>query len=430
MPVFEPLLYPKRYKGAKGGRGSGKSHFFADNLVESFIYEPALRAVCIREVQLSLKQSVKLLLEDKIQRFGMGHILKVLEDKIISRSGGIIIFQGMQNHTAESIKSLEGFDRVWVEEAQTISAHSLELLRPTMRKDDSELWFSWNPHSAKDPIEKLLVGDKEEPPLIEAAKRTVVEANYYDNALLPEVLRDEMIRDRARDPDKYAHVWLGKYQKLSQARVFRNFRVEEFETPADARFMFGGDFGFSVDPTVLIRMFIKGKYLFIDYEAYKVGCEADHTPALFAGTDPQGRWPNPYGWTGIPGATRWPMRLDSANPQMISYLRRHGFQNISPSIKGPGSIEEGIEFLKSFDIVIHPRCKHVADEFSTFSYKIDKKTNEVLPELEEQKNHTIDSARYCIEPLRRASSGVVVSSYGSSVRSFAPSSGAQVMKVR
>lgn len=427
MPVFEPLLHPKRYKGAKGGRGSGKSHFFADNLIERFIYQPDARWVCIREVQLSLKQSVKLLLEDKIRLFGMQHILKPLEDRIVSRAGGLIIFNGMQNHTADSIKSLEGFDGAWIEEAQTISARSLELLRPTIRKPNSELLFSWNPMSPKDSIEKLLVGDKEEPPLIEAAERTVVEANYYDNMMLPKVLYDEMVRDRARDPDKYAHVWLGKYQKLSQARVFRNFRVEDFETPSDARFMFGGDFGFSVDPTVLIRMFIKGKYLFIDYEAYKVGCEADHTPALFAGTDSRGRWQNPYGWTGIPGATRWPMRLDSSNPQMISYLRRQGFENITPSIKGPGSIEEGIEFLKSFDIIIHPRCKHVADEFSTFSYKIDKKTNEVLPELEETKNHTIDSARYGIEPLRRASSGVVVSTYSAT---GTRSSGAQVMKVR
>ena len=136
--VFEPLLRPSRYKGAHGGRGSGKSHFFAELLVEEAFLNPGLRAVCIREVQKSLKESAKRLVEDKIQTLGLGKSFEVLRDEIRTPGGGVIIFQGMQDHTAESIKSLEGFDRAWIEEAQTLSDRSLTLLRPTIRKEGSE----------------------------------------------------------------------------------------------------------------------------------------------------------------------------------------------------------------------------------------------------------------------------------------------------
>lgn len=371
------------------------------------------RWACIREIQNSLKQSVKLLIQDKIEKMKLRQWFNILEDRIVTPGDGVILFNGMQNHTADSIKSLEDFDGAWFEEAQNASEYSLGLLRPTIRKDGSEIWASWNPKSAKDPIEKLLrPANRNDLP----KNSIVVEANYWDNPWFPDVLRDEMLRDKRRDPDRYAHVWLGKYQQSSQARVFHNFEVRSFITPEKARFYLGGDFGFSVDPTVLIRMFVEGRTLFLDREAYKVGCEIDHTPALFAGSDTREppRWANPYGWKGIEGATKWPMRLDSANPQAISYLRRHGFANITPSVKGPGSIEEGIEFLKSYDIVIHEdECPNAVDEFSTYSYEVDKRTEEVLPILSEKKNHVIDSARYGIEPIRRPVATPVFGVYGS-----------------
>lgn len=365
-------------------------------------------------MQKSLRQSVKQLLEDKIESLGVGHKFRVLNDRIETPYDGVIIFQGMQNHTATTIKSLEGFDGGWFEEAQSMSAKSLGLLRPTIRKPGSELWFTWNPDQPSDPIDTFLRSPMRPPSSIVVGPLT-----FRDNPLFPQVLREEMEYDRRRDPDRYAHVWEGDYDKKSEARVFKNFRVENFETPPGARFMFGGDFGFSVDPTVLLRMFVEGRTLYIDREAYKVGCEVDHTPALFAGTcpflptDPR-YWANPYGWAGVEGSRQWPLRLDSSNPQMISYLRRHGFQNAVPSIKGPNSIEEGINFLKSFDIVIHEEyCPHAVSEFSTFSYKTDKLTGEILPVLEEEKNHTIDSARYAVELLRRAANRAVVTTYGS-----------------
>ncbi|WP_343711897.1 PBSX family phage terminase large subunit [Inquilinus sp.] len=407
--AFVPLLEPARYKGAHGGRGSGKSHFFAEMLIERAILQEGLRAVCIREIQKSLEQSVKRLLEDKIQAMGVGAWFRVLNNEIHTPGDGLIIFQGMQNHTAESIKSLEGYDIAWVEEAQSLSQRSLDLLRPTIRKPGSEIWFTWNPNKATDPVDKLLRGPDGAPP-----GSVVIQANYRDNPFFPDVLRAEMEFDRRRDLEKFGHIWLGGYQTLSEARVFKNWRVDEFETPADARFHFGADWGFSIDPTVLVRCFISGRTLYVDREVYAIGCEIDRTPFLFAGTaDPEvnnlnaqalAALPPPLRqeWKGIEGSRRWPIIADSARPETINYMLRHGFGNITPAIKGAGSVEEGVTFLQSHDVVVHPRCRHTIDELTHYSYKTDKLTGEVLPVLEDRKNHVIDALRYAVETLRRS----------------------------
>lgn len=425
-PVFDPMLKPSRYKAAYGGRGSGKSHRFAELLLLRFLRDPKTRAVGIREVQKSIKLSVRQLIVDKIKQFEVDDFFDILTTEIKTPEGGLIIFQGMQDHTADSIKSLEGFDIAWVEEAQSLSAKSLKLLRPTMRKPGSELWFSWNPDQPTDPVDEFFRGDT--PP----DGSIVLEVNFSDNPLFPDVLRDEMEYDKRRDPDKYVHVWLGGYQSRSQARVFHNWKVAEFETPADARFLFGADWGFSNDPTTLIRGWIgrfengfaipdeNGKTLFLDYEAVKVGCPIDQTPALFAGDDKQEpkRWSNPFGYEGVPEATLWPIRADSARPETIDYMQRHGFPRMVKSTKGKGSIVEGVEFIKSYDVIIHPRCKHAEKEFIHYSYEVDKKTEEVLPRLKDDNNHIIDPIRYMLELVRRAekSSGAV-SSFGAQILS-------------
>jgi phage terminase large subunit len=376
--VFKPLLGPSRYKGAHGGRGSGKSHFFAELLVEDCVLNPGLRAACVREVQKSLKNSVKLLVEDKIKSLGVSGF-KVLEAEIKTPGGGIIVFQGMQNHTADSIKSLEGFDRCWVEEAQSLSQRSLDLLRPTFRKPGSELWFSWNPDKPTDPVDAFLRG--EHPP----TDCVVVQANYNDNPWLPEELRADLEDDLRRDPDKFAHVWGGHYALAAKARVFRNWEVREFQTPEDAVHRFGADWGFAIDPTALVRCHIDGRTLYVDHEAVEVGCEIDKTPALF---------------DTVPGSRKFFIRADNARPETVSYMRRQGFR-ITEAIKGPGSVEDGVEFLRAFDIVVHPRCKHVAAELAAYSYRIDPHTEEILPVLDDKFNHTIDALRYALEELRR-----------------------------
>jgi len=375
-----PLLEPARYKGAHGGRGSGKSHAFAELLVERCIISKT-DAVCIREVQKSLAQSVKRLIEMKIEDMGVGHLFEVQQSIIKAPHGGLIIFQGMQNHTSDSIKSLEGFDIAWVEEAQSLSQRSLDLLRPTIRKPNSELWFTWNPSLATDPVDTLLRSDNPPPDAM------VVQANYRDNPWLPDVLRAELEYDRDRDPDKFAHIWLGEYQRNSEARVFRNWRVEEFEAPPGVTFRLGADFGFSIDPSVLIRCYIDGRNLHIDHEAWQIGCEIDRMPDLFM---------------SVPDAEQWPMVADSSRPETISYLRNHGFPRILSAVKGARSVEEGVEFLKSFDIIVHPRCQHVIDELTLYSFEIDPQTQLVLPKLADKNNHCIDALRYACEGVRRA----------------------------
>lgn len=378
--VFAPLLAPARYKGVHGGRGSAKSTFFSELLIEESIASK-IDAVCLREVQKSLEFSVKKLLEQSISKFNAGSYFDVQDRRILSSNGGVIIFEGLQNHTSDSIKSLEGFDRAWCEEAQSLSQKSLDILRPTLRKPGSEIWASWNPSKATDPIDNFLRSKTPYPGSV------VVQANYMDNPYFPSTLQAEMEYDRMRDPDKYMHVWMGGYEQHSEARVFKNWRVEEFDTPTAATLRLGADWGFSIDPSVLVRGFIEGKTLYIDYEVYKVGCEIDKLPDLF---------------DKVPDSRKWNITADSARPETISYMKNHGFPRIFPAIKGPNSIQEGIEFLKMFNIVVHPRCVHTIIELSSFKYKSDKLTGELLPVLEDDNNHVIDSLRYMLEGLRKA----------------------------
>lgn len=384
--VFLPLLQPARYKGAHGGRGSSKSWTFAGMLIRRCLTHPGTFAVCCREIQKSLDQSVKKLLEIVIEQYGVGSKFVVQHDKILTPGGGQIIFQGLQNHTADSIKSLEGYDIAWVEEAQTLSQSSLDLLRPTIRREGSELWFSWNPKSKDNPVDKFLRA--ETPP-----GAVVVEANWRDNPWFPEVLRADMEYDRRRDKDKHAHIWEGKYQTNSQSRVFNNWISEEFESPPGGFYRFGADWGYANDPAVLVRARIDGKRLYIDYEAYMVGCEIDQLPDLF---------------DTVPGSRKWFITADSSRPETISYMQKHGYPKISKSAKGSGSVEDGIEFLKSYDIVVHPRCIHTIDELENYAWKIDPLTGEVLPILEDKNNHVIDALRYACEGARKAAKQVRV----------------------
>jgi phage terminase large subunit len=378
--VFQPLLHPARYRGAYGGRGSGKSWFFAELAIEESITRKT-DIVCVREIQKSLDQSVKKLLELKIMQMGLSHRFTVKQSHIESDLGGMIIFQGMQNHTADTIKSLEGYNVAWVEEAQSLSQRSLDLLRPTIRAPGSELWFSWNPNFPTDPVDVLLRGDHPPPDSI------VVQANYRDNPWLPEVLRSELEYDQRRDPDKFAHVWLGEYQRNSESRVFRNWSVEEFDLPSSTVFRLGADWGYAIDPSVLVRCAIEGKRLYVDHEAYLIGCEITQLPDLF---------------DRVPDARKWFITADSARPETISYMQRHGYPRINPAVKGPRSVEEGVAFLQSFDIVVHPRCQHVIDELTLYSYKTDPLTGRVLPILEDKHNHCIDSLRYACEGARKS----------------------------
>lgn len=414
--VFLPMFASTaRYIGLHGGRGSGKSHIAAEKIVEDAAAERGLLSVCIREVQRSLRQSSKRLIESKIQSMGYGtaHGFKVFKEVVETPGDGIIIFQGMQDHTSESIKSLEGFGRAWVEEAQNLTGTSLGLLRPTLRASGSQLLFTWNPTDPPDnehpeySVDGMFrIGDATKLP----GGGLVIESSFQDMIrykLLSEELIAEEAYDRVhRQPEDYAHIWKGAYRTRSAARVFNNWIRRNFTLMPGAprpRYLFGADFGYAVDPAVLVRMFIgkwfnddpntgwaipdpNGRVLFIDREAYMVGCETDHTPALF---------------DTIPESKLWPIIADSARPETISYCNRFGFPKMTAAKKGADSVKDGIEFLKSYSIVIHDDCKHTADEFTFYSWKVDPKNPAlILPILVDKKNHVIDAARYALEQIR------------------------------
>ncbi len=212
--AFVPLLAPARYKGAWGGRGSGKSQFFADLMIGTAVKKPGLRALCCREVQKSLKESAKRLIETKIAASGFSHMFEVQEAQIKTPGGGLIVFAGLQDHTSESIKSYEGFDVAWVEEAQTVSARSLNMLRPTIRKPGSELWFSWNPRRRDDPVDQMLRGEQ----LPTGAQ--VIRANYGENPWFPGELEQERLDCLRQQADQYAHIWEGDYITVAEGAYF------------------------------------------------------------------------------------------------------------------------------------------------------------------------------------------------------------------
>lgn len=376
-----PFLEPSRYKGARGGRSSGKSHFFCELLVEQHVVDSNLSSVCIREIQKSLKFSAKRLIESKIRSMGVSSSFRITQNEIKRVDGeGIMIFQGMQDHTAESIKSLEGFDRALVEEAQSLSNRSLELLLPTIRKDDSEIWFIWNPDQPEDPVDNFLVANCPH-------NAIVVNVNYMDNPFLPDVSLEEAENWLKRDPDGYNHIWLGGYNTKSDDQVLAGrWRVDEFEPGEDWDGPYlGADWGFATDPNTIMELWIYQNVLYVYQETYGNGVEIDDTPAFFDKN---------------PNAKTHTVRADNARPEIISYMKKHGYPKIEAVNKWPGSVEDGISKLRGFnEIVIHTQCTHTIEEARLWKYKRDRLTGDVLPVLIDKHNHCWDAARYAISPL-------------------------------
>lgn len=377
------LLYPSRYKGAKGGRGSGKSHYFAEAIVEKLVENPNTNAVCIREVQKSLKFSSKKVIENKIRDLGVSHLFEITLTEIRATKGdGVILFQGMQDHTADSIKSLEGFDIAWVEEAQSLSERSLKLLRPTIRSEGSEIWFSWNPDLPTDAVD-LFFQTKPD-------NAVLVHVNSDQNPFLPETLKKEREDDRIRmTPEDFAHVWEGAYNFKSDAVVFKDkYSIDEFEPDPSWNPLHGLDWGFSQDPSCAIRVYVENENLYIRHEAGKTGLELDDTAPFFINR--------------IPGIEKYVIRADNARPESISHVKRKGL----PQIKGEPKlkIQDGIEFMRTFrEIIIHPSCKETIKEFGLYKYKEDKKTGDILPDIIDKHNHYIDAIRYALYPLIKKS---------------------------
>jgi phage terminase large subunit len=376
------LWQPFRHLAWHGGRGPGKTRTVATGLVLQSM-ERHERVLCGRETQRSIRDSSKRVLDDEIDRLGVRAAFTSTETEIRGPNDSLFLFAGVRGN-ATGLKSIEGVTTFWGDEAQAFSYGSIDTIIPTIRVPGSRLIWTWNPDLPTDPIDVMFRGEKGPPP-----DSIVREVNYSDNPWFPHVLRVAMEHDRSRDIDKYNHIWLGQYRQNSEARVFKNWRVEAFDSPPNVEYRQGADFGFSIDPSCLVRCWIDGTQLFVDHEAWGLKVEINDLPQLFM---------------GVPESEKWWTTADSSRPETISYLRNHGFPRIRSALKGARSVEEGVGFLKSFNIVVHPRCEHLISELTHYSYKLDSLTGDVLPVLEDKDNHLIDSLRYACEGARRAAS--------------------------
>jgi phage terminase large subunit len=375
------LFKPARYKVAFGGRGSAKSWSFARACL-IYALRKRIRILCAREFQNSIADSVHKLLQEQIYNLGLTSYFDIQNTTIKAVTGSEFIFSGLKTNISK-IKSLEGADIVWIEEAQAVSKSSWEILIPTIRKNGSEIWVTFNPDLETDPTYQLFVAK----PIPGAV---VVKINWDENPWFPDVLRKEKDYQYSVDHESAEHVWGGNPRCNSDAEVLRGrYVVERFKPDANnwCGPYFGADWGFGIDPTTLIKCWINERKLYIEYEAYGIGVDLDDTPALF---------------NTIPGSKNYIIRADCARPETISHMRRHGYRNVRACDKWPGSIQDGVEHLRSYKkIVIHPRCIHTLEQAKLWSYKKDKLSNDILPILIDKNNDIWDACRYALGPIIR-----------------------------
>jgi len=374
-----------RNRGAYGGRGSGKSFSFA-LMAAVFGYAEPLRILCTRELQVSIKESMHAELKAAIAEHGwLEAHYHVGESFIRGRNGTEFLFRGLR-HNIGALKSTAQIDICIVEEAEDVPEASWLALEPTIRAPGSEIWPIWNPARAGSPVDLRFRRD------FDPESMRIAEVNADDNPWLPEVLKAQRERDRRRmDPATFAHVWEGAYLEITDAQVLHGkVRVADLDDDmqdADGPY-YGADWGFSTDPTALVRVQRRERdgftTLYVSHEAVAVGCEITDTPALF---------------DTVPGSRTHRIRADSARPETISHVRRAGFQ-IDAAPKWAGSVEDGIAWIRSHDeVVIHPRCKVANREARLWSYKRDRLTGDVLPVLVDAENHTWDAVRYACAPM-------------------------------
>lgn len=380
---------PMRYKVAYGGRGSSKSWTIARILLLKAMEKP-IRVLCLREIQDSIKDSVHKLLKDQIDLLELQGFI-VQNDCIKHENGSEFLFKGLYTNLSK-IKSFEGVDIAWIEEGESISALSWQILDPTIRKPNSEIWISFNPRYENDIIYQSFIVNTPD-------NAIVIKVNWNDNKYFPKELEKQKDTMAINDPDLYLHIWEGQLKKNTSELIFNNkWLIDEFESPTLTHFYYGADWGFSQDPNTVNRVYI-GKYkdmdncLFIDYEINDRPYNEDNK---VTSTDIKDL---PILWDKMPDIRRYKVNADSARPETISHMKGKGFKVIG-AIKGKGSVEDGIEFMRSFDkIIIHKRCINTIFEFGNYKFKVDSKSGQVTNLIVDKYNHHIDAIRYALEPI-------------------------------
>ena len=374
------LFEPYRYKIIYGGRGSGKSFAVAEALLLISTTKKCL-ILCGREFQNSIRDSVHSLLRQRIDALKLSDEFEITYDEIrCKETQSRFIFKGLR-HNIDSIKSTAGITHLWIEEADTLSAVSWSVIKPTIRENDSEIWCTMNPKNKTDILYKEFISNETLPTNV-----YVVKVNHQDNPFFPDVLKVEMEADKIKDLGLYRHIWEGECLEHSDAQVFKDcWIVDEFEDDTSVHKYFGLDFGFSQDPTAGIRCYIIDNTLYITHEAVQLGLEINkYGPFLIDKL------------AGIKGNAIY---ADNAEPAIISYINKYeyGF-SVYRSDKGKDSIVSGIEYIKSFDkVIIHKRCTHTVNEFNLYSYKVDERSGDITDKIIDANNHCIDALRYSLE---------------------------------
>jgi len=369
----------------RGGRGSTKSSFAAIQIILGIIADPNANALVARKVERTLRSSVYTTLIWAITTIGCESLFSASVSPMeitYKKTGQKIIMKGLDDPLKlKSIKARRGYFKfLWFEEASEFKGMDeiRNVEQSVLRGGEKFVEFiTYNPPN--DPAAWVNKESK-----IERAARYVHTSNYLDvpHHWLggPFFKRAEYLKEI--DPLKYQHEYMGDAVGRAEQIIFYGKYVEkEFDTPEGVQFFFGADFGFAADPSVLIRCFMLDDCLYIDHEVYGYGVEIDEMPQLY---------------DKIPESRKWMIRGDSARPETISYLARHGF-NITAAEKWQGSVEDGIEHLKGFrTIFVHPSCMKLLEEFRNYSYKVDKVTGDILPIIVDDWNHGIDSCRYAL----------------------------------
>ena len=381
---------PAKYRVFKGGRGSGKTRGLA-LMAALRVYQMAQNGkdgvfLCSREHLNSLDESSMEEIKVAIRSVPWLNAYFEIGEKYIRTKNRRIafVFAGLR-HNLDSIKSKARILGNWTDEAESVSETAWRKLIPTIRDADAEIWLSYNPESPESATHRRFV---EDPP----SDCVITEMNWQDNPWWKESgLEQVRLDDQRLRSDTYLHVWEGDFLTLTDAQVFRGrVEVDDFTVGDNWDGPYQGvDFGFSQDPTAALRCWIFNNTLFIEYEAGKVGLELDDTAQHISDR--------------IPDFEKYAARADSARPESISYLKRHGIPFMQSVKKWQGSVEDGVSFLKSFErIVVHSRCTSTAREFRLYSYKVDRLTGDILPVILDANNHWIDALRYALAPMIQA----------------------------
>jgi len=377
MFLHFPPLGDTSWRVLYGGRGGGKSWQIARALIKHSYLQP-LRILCAREFQSSIKDSVHRLLSDQIDEMGLGRFFDIKERTIVGANGTEFIFKGLRRNIRE-IKSTEGVDVCWIEEAEAVSEESWRVLTPTIRKPGSEIWVSFNPALETDPTYKRMVLDPPRDSMVQFV-------TYEDNPWLDEGQRLDAEDLRRRDPEGFAHVWGGEPWSRSEAEVLSGkWKVDDFTPqPHWNGPYYGADWGFSQDPTVCVRVWTADSRLYIEYDSGGVRLNMADTEAMIR---------------GVPGAEDHTIRADNARPETINDMVERGLKVVAAP-KWSGSVEDGVAHLQSYEmIVIHSRCKRAQQEARMWRYKTDPRTGDILRKLMDGNDHVFDGTRYALSPI-------------------------------